>query len=144
MRSGRRVVITGIGSVSAAGAGGTPAVADALARRPATIAPVAAFELDGCASHFAAEVDEARFMALLDPDSVRRLSRICRMTLAACRTAVQEAGLGGGTRLGLVVGSEHGDFRSGGEFVDGFLRRGPAGLSPLTFPSTVMNRITPR
>src|SRR5439155_1283801 len=76
---------------------------------------------------------------LLDPDSVRRLSRICRMTLAACRTAVQEAGLGGGTRLGLVVGSEHGDFRSGGEFVDGFLRRGPAGLSPLTFPSTVMN-----
>jgi 3-oxoacyl-(acyl-carrier-protein) synthase len=139
MRSGRRVVITGMGSVSAAGAGGTPAVADALARRPATIAPVAAFELDGCASHLAAEVDEARFMALLDPDSVRRLSRICRMTLAACRTAVQEAGLGGGTRLGLVVGSEHGDFRSGGEFVDGFLRRGPAGLSPLTFPSTVMN-----
>jgi len=137
--SGRRVVITGMGSVSAAGAGGTPAVADALLRRPATIAPLTAFALDGCASRLAAEVEEARFMTLLDPDSVRRLSRICRMTLAACRAAVQDAGLQGGARLGLVVGSEHGDFRSGAEFVDGFLRRGPAGLSPLTFPSTVMN-----
>ncbi len=139
MMSGRRVVITGMGSVSAAGAGGMPAVAEALARRPATIAPVAAFALEGCTSRLAAEVDEARFMALLDPDSVRRLSRICRMTLAACRAAVKEAGLPGGARLGLVVGSEYGDFRSGAEFVDGFLRRGPAGLSPLTFPSTVMN-----
>jgi 3-oxoacyl-[acyl-carrier-protein] synthase II len=139
MMAGRRVVITGVGSVSAAGAGSTPAVAEALARRPATIAPVGAFALDGCASRLAAEVDEARFMELLDPDAVRRLSRICRMTLAACRAAVQEAGLEGGVRLGLVVGSEHGDFRSSADFVDGFLRRGPAGLSPLTFPSTVMN-----
>jgi 3-oxoacyl-[acyl-carrier-protein] synthase II len=139
MMSGRRVVITGMGSVSAAGAGGTPAVAEALARRPVTIAPLAAFALDGCTSRLAAEVDDAGFMALLDPDSVRRLSRICRMVLAACRAAVEEAGLEGGARLGLVVGSEHGDFRSGAEFVDGFLSRGPAGLSPMTFPSTVMN-----
>jgi 3-oxoacyl-[acyl-carrier-protein] synthase II len=61
------------------------------------------------------------------------------MTLAACRAAIQEAGLEGGARLGLVVGSEHGDFRSGADFVDGFLKRGPSGLSPMMFPSTVMN-----
>jgi 3-oxoacyl-[acyl-carrier-protein] synthase II len=139
MMSGRRVVITGMGSVSAAGAGGTAAVAQALERRRATIAPLKAFTLDGCASRLAAEVSDARLMALLDSDSVRRLSRICRMTLAACRLAVEEAGLEGGARLGLVVGSEFGDFRSSAEFFDGFLRRGPAGLSPMVFPSTVMN-----
>jgi 3-oxoacyl-[acyl-carrier-protein] synthase II len=139
MMAGRRVVITGLGSVNAAGAGGAPAVAEALERRPATIAPVAAFALDGCASRLAAEADEARFMELLEPLDVRRLSRICRMTLAACRAAIQEAGLEGGARLGLVVGSEHGDFRSGADFVDGFLKRGPSGLSPMMFPSTVMN-----
>src|SRR5207245_4253281 len=111
-----------------------PAVAEALARRPATIAPVAAFALEGCTSRLAAEVDEARFMALLDPDSVRRLSRICRMTLAACRAAVKEAGLPGGARLGLVVGSEYGDFRSGAELVGGVLRRGRAGRRPLALP----------
>jgi 3-oxoacyl-(acyl-carrier-protein) synthase len=139
MMSGRRVVITGMGSVSAAGAGGSAVVAEALERRPCTIAPLKAFDVGGCTSRLAAEVDEARFMALLDPDSVRRLSRICRMTLAACRLAVDEAGLEGGVRLGLVVGSEYGDFRSGAEFFDGFLNRGPAGLSPMIFPSTVMN-----
>jgi 3-oxoacyl-[acyl-carrier-protein] synthase II len=139
MMSGRRVVITGMGSVSAAGAGGTAVVAEALERRPRTIAPLKAFALDGCTSCLAAEVDEARFTALLDPGSVRRLSRICRMTLAACRLAVGEAGLEGGERLGLVVGSEFGDFRSSAEFFNGFLHRGPAGLSPMVFPSTVMN-----
>jgi len=139
MMPGRRVVITGMGSVSAAGAGGTAAVAEALERRACPIAPLKAFDVGGCTSLLAAEVDEARFMAQLDPDSVRRLSRICRMTLAACRLAADESGIAGGDRLGLVVGSEYGDFRSGAEFFGGFLRRGPAGLSPMVFPSTVMN-----
>ena len=41
--------------------------------------------------------------------------------------------------LGVAVGTEHGDFRSSEEFAAGFLRRGPAGLSPMIFPNTVMN-----
>src|SRR5262249_45200269 len=41
--------------------------------------------------------------------------------------------------LGIVVGTEHGDFRSSEEFVRGYLDRGPTGLSPLIFPNTVMN-----
>ena len=139
MSARRRVVITGMGSVSAAGCGGSAAVADALARRSQTIAPLKAFALDGCASRLAAEVDDARLVTLLDPDAVRRLSRICRMAVAACRLAVEDAGVEGGARLGLAVGSEYGDFRSGAEFFSGFLRRGPAGLSPMIFPNTVMN-----
>jgi hypothetical protein len=51
----------------------------------------------------------------------------------------EDAGLEGGRGLGLTVGSEYGDFRSGAEFFNGFLRRGPAGLSPMIFPNTVMN-----
>lgn len=139
MNARRRVVITGMGSISAAGCGGSAAVADALARRTPAIAPLTAFALDGCGSRLAAEVDDARLMSLLDPEAVRRLSRICRMAVAACRLAVEDAGVEGGARLGLAVGSEYGDFRSGAEFFNGFLRRGPAGLSPMIFPNTVMN-----
>src|SRR5262249_55102279 len=40
---------------------------------------------------------------------------------------------------GLVVGSEFGDLRSTEAFSLGFLHKGPLGLSPLLFPSTVMN-----
>src|SRR6185436_5654267 len=56
MRAPRRVVVTGMGMVSAAGAGGAAAIADALGAaaiadalaRPATgIAPVRAFETNG-------------------------------------------------------------------------------------------------
>jgi len=60
----------------------------------------------------------------------------------ACRQAVAEAGLLGSEALsqaGLVVGSEFGDLRSTETFSLGFLHRGPLGLSPLLFPSTVMN-----
>jgi len=45
----------------------------------------------------------------------------------------------GGAGLGIVVGTEYGDFTSSRDFAQGFLRRGPAGLSPMIFPNTVMN-----
>jgi len=135
----RRVVVTGMGSVSAAGCGGSSAVAAALARSAETIAPLKAFALPDCPSRLAAEVDDGELMTLLDGNAVRRLSRICRMAVAACRLAAADAGIEGGARLGLAVGSEYGDFRSGAEFFNGFLRRGPAGLSPMIFPNTVMN-----
>jgi 3-oxoacyl-[acyl-carrier-protein] synthase II len=139
MRARRRVVITGLGSVSAAGCGGSSEVAAVLERSAETIAPLKAFTVPDCASRLAAEVDDDELMTLLDADAVRRLSRICRMAVAACRLAAEDAGIEGGARLGLSVGSEYGDFRSGAEFFSGFLRRGPGGLSPMIFPNTVMN-----
>jgi 3-oxoacyl-(acyl-carrier-protein) synthase len=75
----RRVVVTGLGSVSAAGCGGSSAVAAALERSAETIAPLKAFTVPDCASRLAAEVDDEELMTLLNADTVRRLSRICRM-----------------------------------------------------------------
>jgi 3-oxoacyl-[acyl-carrier-protein] synthase II len=137
-RQAPRVVITGIGSVNAAGSGGADAVAAALAG-PAAIGPVRAFATEGCRSRLGAEVDDEVLAALLDRDGARRLSRICRMAVAGCGLALRDAAAGGGPDLAIVVGSEHGDFRSSVEFADGYLARGPAGLSPMLFPNTVMN-----
>jgi 3-oxoacyl-[acyl-carrier-protein] synthase II len=136
----RRIVVTGIGTVNASTVGGTEAVAGALALGRSPIAPVRHFKLaEAGGSRLAAEVDDAALSSLLDRDQARRLSRICRLTLAACLLAMRDAGLQGGPGLGIVVGTEHGDFRSSEEFAAGFLRRGPAGLSPMLFPNTVMN-----
>ena len=104
------------------------AVADALARRP--IGDRAARALDpgaGRASRLAAEVDDAAAGRPPRSGQVRRLSRICRLTVAACRLAVDEAGVGPGPELGLVVGTEHGDFRSSAEFFAGYLAAGRRG-----------------
>ena len=135
----RRVVVTGMGSVNVSTAGGTAAVARALAREGSPIAPVRAFPVEGLRSRLAAEVDADMLGGLIDRDQARRLSRICQLTVAAAGLAVRDAGVGGGPELGIAVGTEHGDFRSSEEFATGFLRRGPSGLSPLIFPNTVMN-----
>jgi 3-oxoacyl-(acyl-carrier-protein) synthase len=137
--SHHRVVVTGLGTVNASTAGGREALAGALALGRSAIGPVRAFAPTDCASRLAAEVDEATLASLVDRDAARRLSRICRLALGACLLAVRDAGVASGPGLGIVVGTEHGDFTSSRDFAQGFLRRGPAGLSPMIFPNTVMN-----
>jgi len=137
----RRVVVTGIGTVNALGAGGAAALAAALADGRSAIAPVRSFDAGDSPSKLAAEVDEARLAGLVDGDAARRLSRICRLAVAASGQALADARLdpGDGARLGLAIGTEHGDFRSSEAFAAGYLRRGVGGLSPMIFPNTVMN-----
>jgi len=135
----RRVVVTGMGTVSAAGLGGRDMVRALHARRDSALRPVRGFDTSALPCHLAGEVDDEALDALFDRDAARRLSRICRLTVAACRLAVEDAGVDAGPSLGLVVGTEYGDFRSSGEFATGFLKRGPSGLSPMLFPGTVMN-----
>src|SRR5262249_31330356 len=82
-------------------------------------------------------VDDGVLASLVDEGEARRLSRICRLTMAACRLAVEDAGVRTRSGLAIVIGSEHGDFRSSEDFARGYLRRGPSGLSPMIFPNTV-------
>ncbi|MGH7310603.1 MAG: beta-ketoacyl synthase N-terminal-like domain-containing protein, partial [Candidatus Rokuibacteriota bacterium] len=118
-----RVVITGVGVVHGSVVGGTPALAAALgAPLPSDRRHVG--ELPG---------------GLIDEAEARRLSRVCQLAVAAGRLAIGDAGLERGAELGLVLGTEFGDFSSTRAFADGFLTTGPAGLSALLFPNTVMN-----
>ncbi len=142
MSAPRRVVVTGMGTVSAAGIGGRDVVRAVLARRDSALRPLRSFDTATLPSHLAGEVDDEALDALFDRDAARRLSRICRLTVAACRLAVEDARVDAGPTLGLVVGTEFGDFRSSGEFATGFLKRGPSGLSPMLFPGTVMNAMS--
>jgi len=127
----RSVVITGVGVVNAAVVGASPALGAWLARphpAPRTPGPRSSIRLP-----------DATLATLVDGAEARRLSRVSQLTIAAARLAVGEAGLPPGRGLGLVVGTELGDFTSTIAFADGYLSRGLAGLSPLLFPNTVMN-----
>ena len=66
------------------------------------------------------------------------MPRISRFAIAAARLALADADAPP-EDLSLVVGTEVGDLRSTKEFANGFLERGPTGLSALLFPNTVMN-----
>jgi len=135
----RRVVVTGVGTLNASTVGGRDALAAALASGRSAIEPIRAFDAADLTSRLGAEVNDDVVASLVDRDAARRLSRICRLALGACLLAVQDAGIEGGPGLGIVVGTEHGDFTSSRDFAQGFLRHGPAGLSPMLFPNTVMN-----
>jgi 3-oxoacyl-[acyl-carrier-protein] synthase II len=134
-----RVVVTGVGSVSALGAGNGPAVAQALLRGRPAIGPVRSFPTDGCRSRLGGEVGDLG--ELLQDGEARRLARASQLAVAAARLTLTDAGLQPGqlAAVGLVLGSHWGDFRSSEDFALGFLRRGILGLSPLVFPNTVMN-----
>jgi 3-oxoacyl-[acyl-carrier-protein] synthase II len=119
----QRVAITGVGAVTSVVTGGADAVSRAIA---------AAAAADG------ERIDRA-LAELVDGADARRLSRVCQLTIAAARLALGDAGLEPDAGLGLVVGTELGDLRSTLAFADGYLARGPGGLSPLLFPNTVMN-----
>ena len=123
MTGPRRTAITGAGAVTAVASGGLEALTAAIA---------SASPPDG------EHVDRA-LARLIDGAEGRRLSRVSQLTLAAARLAMEDARLDAGGALGIVVGTELGDLRSTIAFADGFLERGPTGLSPLLFPGTVMN-----
>ncbi len=134
-----RIVVTGVGSVSALGAGDGAAVRAALARGVPAIGPVQAFPLDGCASRLGGEAGDVG--GRLQDGEARRLARASQLALVAARLALTDAGLQPGqvAAAGLVLGSHWGDFHSSETFALGFLARGALGLSPLVFPNTVMN-----
>jgi 3-oxoacyl-[acyl-carrier-protein] synthase II len=134
-----RIVVTGVGSVSGLGVGAGAAVAEAISRGRSAIGLVRAFPTDGCASRLGAEVGD--LTAQLPESESRRLARAGQLAVVAARLALTDASLQADrlSGLGLVLGSHWGDFRSPEAFTLGFLRRGVLGLSPLTFPNTVMN-----
>jgi len=123
------VVVTGLGVVTGALMGGWDTMAaylDAPSRpllRPGR----------------RAEVVPETLRTLLDESEQRRLTRVCQLTVAATRLAMADAGVAPGDELGLVLGTEFGDLRSTMQFADGYLERGPIGLSALLFPNTVLN-----
>lgn len=121
----RPVAITGVGVVMPGLIGGAPAL-EAYLAAPRPGAPDAA-------------VDDRALTALMDEGEGRRLSRICRLAVAAGRLALTDAGRGADAATGLVVGTEFGDLRSTIAFADAYLAGGPAALSALLFPNTVMN-----
>jgi 3-oxoacyl-[acyl-carrier-protein] synthase II len=117
-----RVVITGVGSIGAPFSGGSPALGASLANPQPCFGVLAPGALAG----------------VLDGVDARRLSRVCQFAVAAARLATTDAG-DTEAPLGVVVGTELGDLRSTRGFADGYLSRGPGGLSALLFPNTVMN-----
>lgn len=142
----KRVVITGMGPVTAVGTGieqfwdGIVTGRSGVKRVTANRIPEAL--LPSC--KIAAELDDFDPGRYLDGKQQRRTDPFIQYAVAASQLASEDAKLGAEhpdpTRVGVVVGSAAGGFHTIEEQLENLKRRGPdRGCSPFTVPMLIVN-----
>ena len=140
----RRVVVTGMGAVTALG----PDVAttwEGLVAGRSGVATITLFDPSRVASRIAAEVKDFDPSAVLDRKEIRRTDRYIQFALVAARQATDQAGLRGrldddeGARTGVIVGSGLGGVRTLFDNVLVMADRGPDRISPFFVPMGIAN-----
>jgi 3-oxoacyl-[acyl-carrier-protein] synthase II len=137
-----RIVITGLGTVNALGLD-VATYWDAVRAGKSAIRPIEGFDVSGFGSKLGAQLRGFAPSKFVDQMKLRRMDRLSQMALVASMEAVRDSGLDGGQipseRMGVVIGNGYGGTSCTDEFFEGLLLRGPSGVNPMLFPTTVPN-----
>jgi 3-oxoacyl-[acyl-carrier-protein] synthase II len=137
-----RVVVTGVGVLSALGAG-REALWRSLAVGASGLRPISLFAARTGGSRLAGEIAEFSPAPFIGAKGIRHFDRSALLLACAAKLALDDAGLssGGGASpgIGLAVGSTYGSIGSIAAFDTEALREGPAYVNPMEFPNTVLN-----
>ena len=145
----RRVVITGIGVISAIGIG-KEAFWDALRHGRSGISRIQIFDPSRLSTQIAGQVPNFNPLQFVDRKSLRRMDRTSQFAVACAKMAVQDAGLdpksNGRDRAGVIIGTAmagHGHIM---EQYDHYLKYGPDRVNPFTtlasFPDACASNIS--
>ncbi len=137
----KRVVITGIGPVSAIGIGREPFF-DALREGRSGIADIVSFDASPYRSRRAAELRNFAVSDYLESQK-NYLDRVSELAFAAMSLALEDANLDprsmDGAGAGLLLGSAFGSLATMGLFFRDFIQKGPRFVKPVLFPHTYPN-----
>ncbi len=138
----RRVVVTGIGCLSALGHD-TEAFWDGLTKGRSGIGRITRFDPTDFPSKVGAEVrdfDPGKFM---DPKEAKRNDRYTQLAVAASRLAIEDAKVDPAklvpARFGVIIGSGIGGMEPIENQSRVLFERGPGRVSPFTIPSLIAN-----
>ncbi len=140
----RRVVVTGLGLVTALGTD-VASTWDGLVAGRSGIRPITAFDPSRIASRIAAEVPDFDASAVLDRKEQRRTDRYTQLALVAAREALLHAGLPErlegalAERTGILIGTGIGGGITFAEQVAVSAEKGPDRISPFLIPMTIPN-----
>lgn len=132
----RRVVVTGIGILSAAGVG-REATWQALLAGYNGIVPTSLVEVSDLPSQVSGQVPEFDVSTYIDRKEARRMDRFTHLAVLAAGEAIDQAGLDiarDGDQIGCMIGSGIGGIGTLEEEFDVFFHKGPNRVSPLLVP----------
>jgi 3-oxoacyl-[acyl-carrier-protein] synthase II len=140
----RRVVVTGLGAVTALGQG-VASTWDGLVAGRSGVAPATLFDASRLTSRIAAEVRDFDASGVMGPKDLRRTDRYIQFALVAVREAMDRAGLPEriegdlAERTGVIVGSGLGGTTTLFDGVLTMAERGPDRISPFFIPMGILN-----
>jgi len=138
----RRVVVTGIGCLSALGPD-TASFWDGLIKGHSGISRLTRFDPTDFPSKIGGEIrdfDPGKFM---DPKEAKRNDRYTQYAVAASRMAIEDAQVDttklNSERFGVIIGSGIGGMETIENQARVLIERGPSRVSPFTIPSLIAN-----
>src|SRR5690625_5091577 len=136
----RRVVITGMGTLTPVG-NGVDAFWEALRAGKSGVGPVTQFDASELSTRIAAEVKDFDPTDYMDRKDARRMDRFAQLAVAASRMAIEDSGIdlesADRDRIGVLIGSGIGGIRTLEEQSAVMLQRGPGRVSPFFVPMLI-------
>ncbi|MEE8460956.1 MAG: beta-ketoacyl-ACP synthase II [Acidobacteriota bacterium] len=141
----RRVVLTGVGLVSALGLD-TESTWSGLLQGKSGVGPITRFDASDFSSRIAAEVKDLDPLDYVDTKNARKMDLFILYAIAASDVAVKSAGLRvtkeNAERIGVYIGSGIGGFGTIEAQHTNYLNKGPRKISPFFIPATISNLAT--
>ncbi len=138
----RRVVITGVGLVSAVGLDADESWRNLLAGKPG-VAPITHFDTTGFSATIAAEVKGFDPLNFMEKKDVKKMGRFIQLALAASQQAVRQSQLQItpeiADRVGVFIGSGIGGFDVIEREHTALMEGGPRRISPFFIPASIVN-----
>ncbi|MCL4842043.1 MAG: beta-ketoacyl-ACP synthase II [Bryobacteraceae bacterium] len=138
----RRVVVTGVGLVSALGLNTEDTWSAVLAGKSG-IGPVTQFDATEFSTRIAAEVHGFDPLQFVDRKELKKMGRFIQFAIAASEEALKSSGLQvtpeNAEQVGVYIGSGIGAFEVIEREHRNLLEKGPGRISPFFIPATIVN-----
>jgi 3-oxoacyl-[acyl-carrier-protein] synthase II len=139
----RRVVVTGVGLVTALGLG-SEETWRSLAGGVSGVGPITRFDAAQFPTRIAAEVQNFDPTVFIERKEARKMDTFIHYALAAAEFAMKDAGMARlqppeAEKTGVVIGSGIGGFRTIEAEHETLLKQGPKRVSPFFIPSSIVN-----
>lgn len=145
MTQGRRVVITGLGVVSAAGIG-KDAYWESLRAGRSGIKRISTFDVSSYACQIAGQISDFDPADFMPSQLARRIDRFAHFALAAARLAVEDSRVNFGvedqTRIGVILGTSVGTLCYAEQQIGLFYEKGAARINPFFATSVIPSSAT--